>query len=132
MKEVTKILIFTVKINMAQKIELSQNCLKNIRGIKDTQDLLSGKWKTAIIGALYFNDKFRFMDLGRHLEGIAPKVLSKELKDLEMNQLVKRTVKDTMPITVEYELTSQGKSLNKVIEAMGEWGIEYRKALMAK
>lgn len=132
MKEVTIILIFTVKVNMAQKIELSQNCLKNIRGIKDTQDLLSGKWKIAIIGALYFNKKFRFMDLGRHLEGIAPKVLSKELKDLEMNQLVKRTVKHTMPITVEYELTSHGKSLNKVIEAMGEWGIEYRKALMAK
>jgi len=117
---------------MAQKIELSQSCLKNIRGIKDTQDLLSGKWKIAIIGALFFNDKFRFMDLGRHLEGIAPKVLSKELKDLEMNQLVKRTVKNTMPITVEYELTPHGKSLNKVIVAMGEWGIEYRKILMAK
>lgn len=117
---------------MAQRKTLSENCLKNIRGIKDTQDLLSGKWKIAIIGALYFNGKFRFMDLGRHLEGIAPKVLSKELKDLELNQLVKRTVKDTMPVTVEYELTSQGMSLNKVIEAMGEWGIEYRKSMLAE
>lgn len=117
---------------MARKKELSDDCLRNIRGIKDTQDLLSGKWKIAIIGALYFNGKFRFMDLGRHIEGIAPKVLSKELKDLEMNHLVKRTVKDTMPITVEYELTLQGKSLNKVIEAMGEWGIKYRKSVLMK
>lgn len=117
---------------MINKKEISDDCLRRIRGIKDTQDLLSGKWKIAIIGALYFNRKFRFMDLSRHLEGIAPKVLSKELKDLEMNHLITRTVKDTMPITVEYELTTQGKSLKKVIEAMGEWGIKYRKSLLKR
>lgn len=117
---------------MSNKVELSDHCLKNVRGIKDTQDVLSGKWKVSIIGALYYNGKFRFMDLGRHLEGIAPKVLSKELKDLELNHLIKRTVKDTMPITVEYELTTQGRSLNKVIEAMGQWGINYRKSLLKK
>lgn len=115
-----------------KKENLTVDCIKKIRGIKDTQDLLSGKWKIAIIGALYFNRKFRFMDLGRHLEGIAPKVLSKELKDLELNHLIKRTVKNTMPITVEYELTPQGRSLKKVIEAMGEWGIKYRKSLMKR
>jgi|SRR5699024_5172835 len=111
---------------MAKEKELSDECLRSLQAIKDTQDLLSGKWKISIIGALYYNEKFRFMNLKRHIEGIAPKVLSKELKDLEKNHLVKRTVKDTMPITVEYELTPQGKSLNKVIEAMGEWGIKYK------
>lgn len=110
--------------------KISDLCRQHIIGIKDTQDELSGKWKIAIVGALYYNGKFRFMDLSRQIEGIAPKVLSKELKDLEMNHLVKRTVKDTMPVTVEYELTPQGKSLNKIIEAMGEWGIKYRKALI--
>lgn len=104
-------------------------CRKQVQGVKDTQDLLSGKWKTVIIAALHHNGKFRFMELGRHIEGIAPKVLSKELKDLEMNQLVKRTVLDTMPVTVEYELTPYGKSLNKVVEAMSEWGIEYRNSI---
>jgi DNA-binding HxlR family transcriptional regulator len=72
------------------------------------------------------------MDLKRHIAGIAPKVLSKELKDLEMNHLIIRTIKDTMPITVEYELTSQGKSFKKVIEAMGEWGMNYRKSIVKK
>ncbi|MDG3581076.1 helix-turn-helix domain-containing protein [Galbibacter sp. CMA-7] len=114
------------------KKSLSEDCLRNLRGIKDTQDLLSGKWKTSIIGALYHNGKFRFMELKRHIDGIAPKVLSKELKDLEMNRLITRKVRDTMPITVEYELTPQGKSLNKVINAMGEWGVRYRELMMKK
>ncbi|MDI9342169.1 MAG: helix-turn-helix domain-containing protein [Sediminibacterium sp.] len=115
-----------------QKTELTGVCRLQVQGVKDTQDLLSGKWKTVIIAALYNAGKFRFMDLSRHIEGISPKVLSKELKDLEMNRLVKRTVLDTMPVTVEYELTPQGKSLNKVVEAMGEWGIKYRKSILKK
>lgn len=112
--------------------ERTDDCHSSIQGVKDTQDLLSGKWKICIVGALYYNGKLRFMDLSRQISGIAPKVLSKELKDLEMNVLVKRTVRDTMPITVEYELTPQGKSLNKVIDAMGEWGIAYRKSVLNK
>lgn len=115
---------------MKKKTELTDDCRKQIQGVKDTQDLLSGKWKTVILAALYMNGKLRFMDLSRHIEGIAPKVLSKELKDLEMNRLVRRTVFDTMPVSVEYELTAQGKSLQKVIEAMAEWGVKYRKAIL--
>ena len=117
---------------MKKKAALSEDCLRNIRAIKDTQDLLSGKWKIAIIGSLYYNDKLRFTDLGRHLEGIAPKVLSKELKDLEMNHLLKRTVKPTVPVTVEYALTQHGKSLKKVVEAMSHWGVQYRKSIASK
>jgi DNA-binding HxlR family transcriptional regulator len=115
-----------------QKSELPGVCRLQVQGVKDAQDLLSGKWKMTIVAALYNNGKFRFMDLGRHIEGIAPKVLSKELKDLEMNQLVKRTVLNTMPVTVEYELTAEGKSLNKVVDAMAEWGITYRKSILKK
>jgi DNA-binding HxlR family transcriptional regulator len=108
---------------------ISDYCRLQVKGIKDTQDLLNGKWKTVIVTALYYNEKIRFMELVRDIEGIAPKVLSKELKDLEINQLVKRTVLDTMPITVQYELTSYGKSLSKIIEAMAEWGVYYRKTV---
>lgn len=115
-----------------QKSELTSACRVQVQGVKDAQDLLSGKWKIIIISALYNNGKFRFMELGRHIEGIAPKVLSKELKDLELNKLVKRTVLDTMPVTVEYELTAEGKSLNKVVEAMAEWGITYRNSVIKK
>ncbi|NII81133.1 helix-turn-helix transcriptional regulator [Pedobacter riviphilus] len=112
-----------------QKIEISDYCRLQIQGVKDTQDLLSGKWKKVIVVALFYNPKIRFMDLVRHIEDIAPKVLSKELKDLEANQLVKRTVLDTMPITVEYELTEYGKSLNKIVTEMAKWGIHYRETI---
>jgi DNA-binding HxlR family transcriptional regulator len=111
---------------------LTPECQAMIIGIRDTQELLSGKWKTEILGALYYRGKMRFMDLKRQLSGIAPKVLSKELKDMEMNLLISRTVLDTMPITVEYELTLQGKSLHPVIEAMAKWGINYRKQLFER
>lgn len=115
-----------------EKSELTDFCKTQLKGVKDAQDLLNGKWKTVIIATLYYKEKFRFMDLIRNIEGISPKVLSKELKDLEMNKLVKRTVLDTMPITVEYNLTTQGKSLNKIIEAMGEWGVNYRTCIFKK
>lgn len=114
------------------KIDLPDDCRLPIQGVKDAQDLLNGKWKTVIVAALYYNGTFRFMDLVRHIEGISSKVLSNELKDLEANQLVKRTVLDTMPVTVEYELTPEGKSLNRIIEAMSEWGISYRKSIFNK
>ncbi len=128
--------IDTLKTALSQSVtpspSLTPVCQQMITGIRDTQELLSGKWKTEIIGALYYRGKLRFMDLKRQLSGIAPKVLSKELKDLEMNHLISRTVLDTMPITVEYDLTAQGKSLYPVIEAMAKWGINYRKQLFEK
>ena len=110
--------------------ELPGQCKVLIQGVRDTQDLLNGKWKTPVIGALYYRGKMRFMELRRELEGIAPKMLSQELKDLEMNHLVTRTVYNTMPMTVEYELTEHGRSLNGIIEAMGMWGVTYRKQIM--
>lgn len=112
--------------------ELSPECKKRIMGITDAQDMLGGKWKLSIMSTIYYFGVIRFMDLKRHIGDISPKVLSSELKDLEMNHLVKRTVRDTQPITVEYELTSVGKSFNKVVDALGDWGIAYRKVMLKK
>ena len=114
----------------AEKKTLTANCTKLILGIKDAQDIMSGKWKYLIIATLYYAGKKKFMELKRHIAEIAPKVLSKELKDLEMNNMVVRTVCDTKPITVEYELTELGKSFNQIIEAMGLWGVKYREIVL--
>ncbi len=110
---------------------MSADCRRFIQGVRDTQDVLNGKWKSSIMGALYKHDTLRFTDLLRNIEGIAAKTLSKELKDLEINHLVIRTVHDTSPVTVDYSLTGHGKSLRSVIEAMSEWGSGYRSALYA-
>lgn len=98
--------------------------------MKDALYVLSGKWKLPIIIALAHGHK-RFKELEREIEGITAKMLSKELREMEMNQLVSRTVYDTTPVTVEYELTKYGESLDKVIIALRDWGIQHRKRIKA-
>ena len=59
-------------------------------------------------------------------------MLSKELKELEVNELVLRTVRNTTPVTVEYELTEYGKTLDNVIEELRDWGTKHRKRIIKK
>ena len=108
-----------------------QTCDKALLAIRDTMDVLSGKWKIAIIGSLTFGEK-RFKELQRDVDGITAKMLSKELKDLEINQLVKRTVFDTKPVTVEYRLTDHGHSLEKIIDELVRWGTVHREMIFGR
>jgi len=103
---------------------------QRLLGMNDAMEVLSGKWKIQLIGTLIFNGKMRFMDLLREIEGIAAKMLSKELQDLEMHQIITRTVLQTKPITVEYEITDYGKSLRPLIIEITSWGISHRKKIM--
>jgi len=107
-----------------------EECSGHLLAIGDALEVLNGKWKLPIIVALSFG-KFRFRDLQREIN-ISPKMLSKELKDLEMQQLVKRTVFDTTPVTVEYSLTEYARTLHDVIEALHNWGMEHRRRVMGK
>lgn len=109
--------------------EKKVECGKAMMAVRDTMDVLGGKWKFQIIGALRMRGKLRFMDLMREVNGVAAKMLSKELQDLEANQLVIRTVCNTKPVTVEYELSEHGKTLDKVIMAIMEWGMNHRKKI---
>ena len=68
----------------------------------------------------------RFMDLLRQVDGIAAKMLSKELQDLEAHQLITRTVLQTKPITVEYQITPYGMSLRPLIIEITDWGMNHR------
>jgi len=68
----------------------------------------------------------------REIPKITPRMLSKELRELELNQLVSRKVYDTKPVTVEYELSDYGRSLDKVLDAMKEWGMQHRKRILGK
>lgn len=100
-------------------------CTTHHLAIRDTMDILNGKWKIRIIGALSFGAR-RFMELKGTIDGIAAKMLSKELQDLERNGLVSRTVLNTKPITVEYDLTDYGHSLKPIIDVIAAWGKEHR------
>jgi DNA-binding HxlR family transcriptional regulator len=103
-------------------------CSAHHLAIRDTMDILSGKWKIQIIGTLHFGKK-RFMELIAEIDGIAAKMLSKELQELELNGLVSRTVMETKPITVEYELTEYGETLRPIIAEMAAWGKQHRQRI---
>lgn len=110
----------------------SKVCQVRMQAISDSMSILSGKWKFHILGTLIEGDKLGFMDLLREIEGIGSKMLSKELQDLEMNQLVNRKVMDTKPITVEYSITEYGKTLSPVIDSLASWGVSYRQSVHGK
>lgn len=119
---------------MATKTASTHNqsaCKSHALPVKDTLDVISGKWKLPILGSLMFEKK-RFKELEREIASITPRMLSKELRELEMNQLISRTVYATIPATVEYEITPYGLTLRKVLEAMAEWGTQHRKRIIGK
>ena len=100
-------------------------CPSQLLAVGDALDILNGKWKVPVIVSLSFG-KRRFKELQREITGVTGKMLSQVLKELEINELVKRTVYDTKPVTVEYELTTYGRTLEKVIEALVNWGTLHR------
>lgn len=107
-------------------------CQVRMQAISDAMSLLSGKWKFHILGTLIEGNTLGFMDLLREINGIGTKMLSKELQDMEMNNLVSRTVMNTKPITVEYSITEYGKSLSSLIDELAKWGGEYRRSVYEK
>nr|WP_293841981.1 helix-turn-helix domain-containing protein [uncultured Arsenicibacter sp.] len=106
-------------------------CPKNMLSIKDALEALEGKWKLLILFALSSGPK-RFKQISAEVGGITDKVLSKELKALEANQLIRRQVYDTFPPTVEYSVTLHGLSLEKVMEELHYWGLAHRKQIIGK
>lgn len=97
-----------------------------ILAVNDTINVVTGKWKMAIMASLFFGKK-RYSELEKEIPKINSRMLSKELRDLEANGIVTRTVCSTIPISVEYELTKSGKAFENVVNAMLEWGLEHRK-----
>ena len=94
---------------------------KNFCPVLYTVDLLGGKWKIPIVSQLQSGTK-RFKELERSIEGITARMLAKELKDLEENKLVVRTVFAEVPPRVEYALTPSGKNLKGLIVEIKKWG----------
>lgn len=118
-------------INISQLDEVKKCSGEFVLAINDTLNVLSGKWKLPIMGSLLYGKK-RFKELERDIPKITPRMLSKELKDLEANGIVTRTVYNTTPVTVEYELTCAGESIKMVLDVMVEWGLQHRENMMGK
>ncbi len=90
-----------------------------IRAVQNAMDVLNRKWTINILSSIFYYRSRRFMDLKKDIDGISNKQLSKELKILESDDLVTRTMVEKHPW---YELTERGQLLKPVIEQLREWG----------
>jgi DNA-binding HxlR family transcriptional regulator len=91
-------------------------------------NLIGGQWTLAICCYL-ISEKLRFGQLRKRLPNITERMLTLQLRKLEENKLVKRTVYAEVPPRVEYELTSIGQELAPVIKHLAEWGEKHQKAI---
>lgn len=109
------------------KVDLDQtfNCDKEL-----TLNVIGGKWKLIILWHLGKEGTKRFGELKSLLPDISQKVLSHQLRDLEENQIVSRTVYPVIPPKVEYKLTEHGQALKPVLESMYQWGTYYRENVL--
>jgi len=106
-------------------------CTSKLTAVGDALYVIGGKWKLRIIIALN-EGNYRFNELQRTIDGISAKVLSKELKDLELNGFIERKVYSDTPVLVEYRPTDYTHTLKKVLEALSEWGETHREKLRAE
>ncbi len=109
-------------------VHTAKSCAQSRQAINDALAIVAGKWKLVIIITLR-NAPYRFKELTREI-GISPRMLSKELQDMEANHLITRTVLDTRPITVEYAITPYGLTLGAVLDALRDWGAKHREKII--
>jgi DNA-binding HxlR family transcriptional regulator len=98
------------------------------RDVQDVFDLIGGRWRGAVLASLCHRDQ-RFNELKRDLESVTPRTLTRELKHLEMNKLIKR---EENGATVVYSLTMHGKSLEPLIKDIQKWAQKHRKIIIGK
>lgn len=93
--------------------------------VEDALSILVGKWKPIILLHLLNHGTQRFNELRRSMPGITQKMLTKQLRELEAEDIVERVVYPEVPPKVEYSITDYGKSLQPILEAMHEWGVNH-------
>ena len=106
---------------MSKSIIISKNTCRMNLGI----NILSGKWKLQIIWNIQKNKVVRFNELQRMLGDITTKTLTSQLRELEENQIIKRTVFPEVPPRVEYSLTEIGESIEPILNSLCDWGKAY-------
>jgi len=93
--------------------------------IEYTLKKIGGKWKTVILWHLGTDGTLRYNELRKLLPGVAHKVLSQQLKELEEDGFINRTQYDTIPPKVEYSMTDLGMTLMPILKQMHAWGKEH-------
>lgn len=103
-------------------------CANSLKYVLDALYVLNGKWRLALILCLMQSSK-RFNEIQHALKGISAKVLAKELKDLELNGFITRTVYPTTPVSIIYESTPHSRTLKSVLAELSTWGEQHREKI---
>lgn len=110
--------------------EADQCNVKFIVALKNAMNVINGKWKLAIVATLIKQPR-RFNEIERLLQGITPRMISRELKELELNNVVQKIDSvdpESGRMTAMYDLTDSGRKLEKLMVQMAVWGQEHREA----
>jgi len=117
-----------IKLNSGAQHPSAAQCKATLNSVADALYVIGGKWKLRIIIALKEGTK-RFNEMQRLIDGLSAKVLSTELKDLELNGFVRRNVFTGTPVVVEYELTDYADTLGDVLKTLSEWGAMHKETV---
>ena len=110
---------------------ITRNQQAELKAIQNTLYFIGGKWRIPVINSIC-NGNRRFREIERSIPGITTRMLSKELKEMELNKLVKRTVYPDTPVLIEYEPTGYCRTFAKIITEMIRWGEAHDKVIKEK
>lgn len=119
------------KENQEDNKAFTEDCHKVLMAVSDALYSIGGKWKLMIIIAMARGNK-RFTEIQRQVTGISARVLSSELKELELNGFIVKKVENGYPVSIEYELLPYSQTLEEVVGAMTKWGMQHREKIKAE
>jgi DNA-binding HxlR family transcriptional regulator len=99
-------------------------------GLNEALAIIAGRWKSEILFALFDKSVMRFSELERAVEGITQKVLTQQLRELERDGMIARTVHAAVPPRVEYRLTVTGAAICPALDALLQW-VQFRSDALA-
>lgn len=108
--------------------EFTDECTKILSAVSDALYAIGGKWKLMIIIAIARGNN-RFTDIQKKVKGISARVLSSELKELELLGFLEKKVSVGYPVLIEYQLLPYSQTLEEVVGAMTKWGIQHRQKI---
>jgi len=106
------------------------SCIETVKPVRDTLDVINGKWKLPIIISISVGNE-RFTDIQDSISGITPKVLAKELKELEQNKLIRREITAEYPVKIAYKSEPYADTLTPIIYALKDWGLNHREKIFS-
>ncbi|UTX49111.1 helix-turn-helix domain-containing protein [Chryseobacterium sp. MA9] len=114
--------------NQIDSKAFTEECHTILMAVSDAMYAIGGKWKLMIIISMARGNK-RFTEIQRQVTGISARVLSSELKELELNGFIIKKVAVGYPVSIEYELLPYSETLEEVVGALTKWGMQHREKI---